>query len=599
MTDTTPPLMNRPWNILPPPPESFEKEFPELSKTVLGLLYNRNIRTQERIDEFLNPEYSKNVHDPFLFQHMTRAVERIFDAIEKKEKIIIYGDYDADGVSASVILTDTLFALGATELNVYLPHRELDGYGLNKKAVNYLHEQDTKLLITCDCGISNAEEVALANTLGMDVIITDHHSIPAVIPEAYAIIHPKIENEPYPDKHLAGGGVAFKLAQALLRTHAKSHSVLANGESHDGFEKWLLDMVAIASVADMVPLLGESRTLTKYGLLVLNKTRRIGLVKMLEESGLFQRDEKVPKPITARSIGFVIAPRINAAGRLDHANVAYKLLVSERADKAQELAWELERNNNERRELTTAYVAEAVRQVETNQKDEPVLFVHHPEWKTGIVGLIASRIKDQYQKPTIALAYNGDILTGSGRSITGFNLIGALQQMPHYFHKFGGHPMACGFSLADATKRDEFQQTLRDFFRTETGGKDMTPPLDIDTEITLDQINWELYDVLEKFEPFGQQNEKPSYVAKQLTVVKVETLGKDGAHLKLMVTQGTNPILKKFVGWQLCGDTAKGEDWCTVLQPGDMVDVVFDIGVNEWNGNRELQLTIVDIKKHT
>ncbi len=266
--------MQKIWRVSADPPQTFLDEHPELPPIVARLLYHRNLTTQPAIDEFLNPDYSIHVHDPYLFRDMTKAVERILRAGENGEKITIHGDYDADGVSASVILA-SLFKILNINFDVFLPHRETDGYGLNMNTVDLLHKQGTKIIITCDCGISNAPEIAKANELGMDVIVTDHHSIPAKLPDAYAIIHPKVIGETYPDQTLAGGGVAFKLAQGILRKHKESNELLPNGDKHEAYEKWLLDMVAIASVADMVPLLGESRTLTKYGLIVLNKTRRI------------------------------------------------------------------------------------------------------------------------------------------------------------------------------------------------------------------------------------------------------------------------------------------------------------------------------------
>jgi single-stranded-DNA-specific exonuclease len=589
--------MQKNWNVLPDPPQSFFEEYPELSPIVAKLLYHRNIRTQEQMDEFLQPDYGQDIHDPFLFQDMEKSVARIFDAISKDETIAVYGDYDADGVGAAVVLTDTLKALGAKHIEVYLPHRETDGYGLNAKAINYLHEQKTTLIITCDCGISNKTEVDVANKLDIDVIITDHHSIPLELPKAYAIIHPKIEAEKYPDKNLAGGGVAFKLAQGLIKKHKESNDILPNGESHDGFEKWLLDVVAIASVADMVPLVGESRTLTKYGLLVLNKTRRIGLKKMFIEAGLLEPDGGKKKDITARTIGFMIAPRINAAGRLAHANVAYKLLISERPDKAVELAWELDKNNKERRELTQTCVDRAIIQVEKDQTNNPVLFVFDHEWRTGIVGLIASRIKEKYQKPTIAMAMNDGTLTGSGRSITGFDMIGSLQEIPEYFIKFGGHPMACGFSLISPEQKENFQKALIEQYNIKTKGIDMTPSVDIDAEVALEDINWELYDSLEKFEPFGQENNKPIYMAKGLEIVTLQPMGKDKTHLRIMVTHNTNTV-RKTIGWRLCESDGVATNWCNILKPGDKIDMLFELGINEWNGNRELQLTIVDLKKH-
>lgn len=588
--------MQKLWRLSPDPPQSFLESHPELPPIVARLLFHRNLTTQEQIDEFLNPDYSEDIHDPFLFRDMEKAVERIFSAKKNGEKVTIHGDYDADGVSASVILA-SVFKTLEINFDVFLPHRETDGYGLNLRTVESLAKQGTKLVITCDCGISNANEITHANVLGMDVIVTDHHSVPKELPPAYAIIHPKVPGETYPDQTLAGGGVAFKLAQGILRKHKERSGNLPGETSgtktgHEAFEKWLLDMVAIASVADMVPLLGESRTLTKYGLIVLNKTRRIGLQKLLLEARLLNEDGTSRREISADTIGFQIAPRINAAGRMNHANVAYNLLMTTDPVEATNLAFELNKNNQDRQKTTEDIVAQAVRQIETEGLDQPILFALDKDWPLGIVGLIASRIKDRFQKPAIIMTENGGI-SGSGRSIPAFDMIGAMQEMSEYFLKFGGHPMACGFTLKDASLLDKMKQTLRQKFLEKTTGLDLTPTLTIDAEITLEEVNWELYDILEKFKPFGQANEKPTYVAYGLTVVGVEPVGADGKHLRIMVKHKT-PKIKKTIGWNLTNGKAK---WGKELKAGDSIDMVFEININEWNGNRELQLTIVDLKK--
>lgn len=587
--------MERIWNVLPEPPVSFYEEHPALPKVVARLLYHRNLRSKDAIDEFLHPEYAKHVHDPFLYNDMKKAVARVFSAIEKQEKITVYGDYDADGVSSATVLVSSLRALGASDVDAFLPHRETDGYGLNSRCVDLLADEGTNLIITCDCGVSNRDEVARANERGVDVIITDHHAIPEVLPEAYAIIHPKVPGETYPDKGLCGAAVAFKLVQGLLHTHKASHELLANGEKHEAWEKWLLDMVAIASVADMVPLLGESRTLTKYGLIVLNKTKRIGLQKLLLEARIRNDDGTNKKELTAETIGFQIAPRINAAGRLNHANVAYNLMVTDNGIEATNLAFELDKNNKDRQKLTKTYVEEAIDQVVADQKDNPVLFVIGRDWSPGVVGLVASRLKEQYQKPTIAMAYHDGTLMGSGRSIEGFNMIASMQEIPEHFTKFGGHPMACGFTLASEDRLDGFKTALLAKYDEKTKDVDMRPRLDIDAEITLEEVNWDLFEVLSKFAPFGKDNPKPKYLAKGLTISQVDHLGKDGRHIKILATH-TTPKIKKFVGWNFCSETRE-DNWCKLLQAGDMIDVVFDIGVNEWNGRRDLQMTIVDIKK--
>lgn len=587
-------MTKREWRLLALPPQTFYETHPELPSVVANLLFHRGLTTQEQIDEFLNPDYSKDIHDPFLFRDMAKAVERIFLALEKKETITIHGDYDADGVSASVILSSIFRMLGFS-YDVFLPHRETDGYGLNAKTIDLLASQGTKMIITCDCGISNKPEVEKANALGLDVIITDHHAIPAELPPAYAIIHPKVEGETYPDKGLAGGGVAFKLAQALLKKHQETNEVLPNGQRHEAFEKWLLDMAAIASVADMVPLLGESRTLTKYGLIVLNKTRRMGLQKLLLEARILNEDGTSRREITADTIGYSIAPRINAAGRMNHANVAYNLLITEDPIEATNLAFELNQNNQDRQKMTEDIVGRAIIQVERDQMDKPVLFAEGVGWSIGIVGLIASRLKEKYQKPCIVMVKNG-IISGSGRSVAGFNMIESMQEMPDYFLKFGGHPMACGFTLKDPDLLEPFKLAMIEKFKEKTAEKDMTPILPIDAEISLEDVSWELYDILEKFKPFGQANEKPKYLAKRLTVVKLDPVGQEGKHLRIMVKHKSHKI-KKTIGWNLCKDGDDCVNWGKELAIGDTIDMVFEIDVNEWNGNRELQLKIVDLKK--
>ncbi|MCX6779847.1 MAG: DHH family phosphoesterase [Candidatus Magasanikbacteria bacterium] len=355
--------MSKKWIIAPAVPEDFYSEHPELPPIVSKLMYNRNLRTQTQIDEFLNPDYSQNIHDPFLFVDMEKAVAIIFDCIEKNKNIVVHGDYDADGVCAATIIISCLKKLGAQNVSVFLPHRETDGYGLNLNTVKNLKEKNTDLIITCDCGVSNTAEVKLAKELGMQVIITDHHSIPAQTPPADAIIHPKMPNEVYPDKTLCGGAVAFKLIQALLKTHKKTNELLADGQTHEAFEKWQLDLAAIASIGDMVPLLGESRTITRYGLTVLNKTKNLGLKKLMFVSGLTDENGQMKRgEIDAGTVGFQIVPRINAAGRMDHANVAFALLMAEDEHEAENLAWALNQNNVDRQKLTENLVAQAIKQ---------------------------------------------------------------------------------------------------------------------------------------------------------------------------------------------------------------------------------------------
>ncbi|MBI5023198.1 MAG: single-stranded-DNA-specific exonuclease RecJ [Candidatus Magasanikbacteria bacterium] len=610
--------MPKKWQILPKISQKFREQFPEISEVVLQLLYNRGLIEQTQIDEFLNPDYSQDVHDPNLFRNMAKAVERIFKAIAENELIVIHGDYDADGVCAAVILYSTLKELGAKHLDVFLPDRELEGYGVNKDTVELLIASGAKLIITCDCGISNFSEVELAQKNNVDVIITDHHTVPPELPPAFAIIHPKVPKETYPDKGLSGCGVAFKLAQALLASLRAKRSNLKQPENeiaspaarndknenasvaslpHNDVaasEKWLLDLVAISSVADMVPLLGESRTLTKYGLIVLNRTKRLGLRQLIEITGLNKNPENI---LTAENIGFQIAPRINAAGRMQHANTAYQLLIAQDPIEAKELARELDANNKERQKITEKMTNQAREIIEQEkQKDAPILFAIKEGWPLGLVGLVASRLCDKFYRPVLVMTKKGDAIHGSGRSIDEINIIAKLEKLKTYFEKFGGHPQACGFTIKDAEQLENFKKDLTALVAKDARAKDLTPILSIDAEINLEEINWELYDSLGKFEPFGENNPMPKYLAKDITVARVEALGANCQHLKLLVKHN-NGLTHKMIGFGFGDEERVGTNWCEALKIGDKIDVVFEISVNQWNGNRELQLKIVDLKK--
>lgn len=586
------------WNIAPPAPAEFIAEHPELPEIIARLLWNRGFKNQIQIDEFLNPDYSSDIHDPFLFNDMPKAVAIIFDALKTGIKITVHGDYDADGVCASVIIISGLKKLGAKDVDVFLPHRETDGYGLNKKTIQMLFDTGTKLIITCDCGISNTAEVQLAKDLGMQVIITDHHAMPKNFPPADATIHPLVPGEKYPDKTLAGGGVAFKLVQGLVAEHKKTHPSLPDGQTHEAFEKWLLDLVSISTVADLVPLNGESRTLVRYGLTVLNKTHNLGLQKLFQVIGLVDMEGKPKRgTFTTQTIGFQLAPRINAAGRMDHANVAFKLLMAQTDEEATALALQLNQNNIDRQKVTEELTALARKQIaETNQTDNPILFVYGKEWSAGVLGIVASRIKDEFYRPIFVMCDNQGNIVGSGRSVLEFNMIKTLQAHPELFSKFGGHPQACGFTLASPETLEKFKEVLLDEARLGTKGVDLVPQINVDAEIDLDDVSWKLYDLLQKFEPFGKTNDEPRYVAYGVEIVSVDPIGQDGKHLRLLVKHHSQ-VMKKTIAFGFGDCDRHPANWKEILKPGDKVDMVFAIGVNEWNGNRELQLMLEDIKK--
>lgn len=571
--------MNKKWQVAELISKDVLGSFPEIDPVLLQLLWNRNIKTQEAIDEFLNPDWSQDVHDPYLFRDMKKAVERIYEAIGSKQKIGIFGDYDADGVSATVMLATTFKKLGA-EPEIYLPHREREGYGVNNEAVKYLASKGVKLLITCDCGIANVNQIAYANSLGLEVIITDHHQQQAELPQAYAILHCGLENETYPFKYLSGGGVAFKLIQGLLRYEGCHLSE----QERESWEKWLLDLVAISTVADMVRLVGESRTLTLYGLKVLCKTRRLGLRKIIEAAGLKFEN------LDTYSIGFQIAPRINAAGRMDHANAAYALLVSENATEAEELARALNLTNSERQKITEEMLQTARLQIGELKSEQYFVHAFEPSWQLGIVGLVAGKLVQEYNRPALALCQVGDKICGSGRSGVGnFDLAAALKECQEHLITWGGHKEAAGFSLTKE-KMEGFLKVFTKIAKRELKGVDLSPTLNIDLALKLNQVDWSLYEQVEKMEPVGQLNPTPKFASYDLSVAGLIPVGSTGQHLRLILEgDGLN---RKFILFR------QGEVGAQ-FKIGDAVDVVYEVGVNEWNGNRELELKVVDIKKNS
>ncbi len=565
--------MQKKWLIASPLPQHTIKQFPEIAPLVLQLLYNRGLQDQRSIDEFLHPDYSQDIHDPFLFTDMGKAVDRIYQAIEKGEAITVHGDYDADGVCASVIMVSVLQALGA-EVNVYIPHRLSEGYGLNQDTVQELKQNGTRLIVTVDCGIASVDEIALANKEGIDTIITDHHEAQPELPDAFATINPHLPGEKYPFCDLAGAGVAFKLASAII---AKD-----NGKKlPKGFEKWLLDLVAIGTIGDCVPLLGENRTLVQYGMIVLRKTKRVGLRKMVELTRFNQGT------LDTNSVAFGIVPRINAAGRIDHANTAYELLLTVDEERAQELATCLEATNKQRQEITEQIVKEAKQQIDEIDKQK-ILFARGKEWTVGIVGLVAGRLAEAYHRPVIIMGENekGDIV-GSGRSISGFDITKALIDIKDVLEQFGGHAAACGFTLRK-NKYQKFIKLMEQQADKSLTEQDLIKKVMVDSRVPLEDINWDLVHMLQMFEPFGERNPIPTFAAFGLEVIDMQKVGNEGKHLRLVLRRGNQT--RKVIAFRF------GNGLGDILRIGDMVDIIFEVSVNEWNGNRELQLKLIDVR---
>ncbi len=568
--------MHRKWKIKKSVPQDIVDKFPEMDRVILQLLYNRGLTSQTEIDIFLGPDYERDQYDPFLFNHMAKAVELILAAIKAQKKIVIYGDYDADGVTSTALMYLTLKKLGAQNLSVYIPNRLEEGYGLNASAIKDLAQQGVALIITVDCGITNVDEVKLAKDNNMAVVITDHHLTGKVLPPATAIICPTVKGEKYPFKKLAGVGVAFKLAQALLKN---------NSGEYAAFEKWLLDLVAIGTVADMVPLLGENRTLVKWGLLVLNKTQRLGLRELIEVMGTRGQLESY-------HISFQLAPRLNAAGRMDHANTAYELLVTDDEAEALAVASDLNEKNKQRQKVTEEMMKISLEQLGQVTGEQKILFSQYDGWSPGLVGLVAGRLSDKFSRPVIVFGKSGDKYVGSGRSIEEFDITQALNECAEYLESFGGHKQACGLTIVGEENFKKFIEKISLQAQDKLAGIEFRPALSVEAEIKLSQVNWQLIDALNKFSPFGESNNEPVFITRALQVYDIVIMGNSGQHLKLLLDDGSYGRPRKFVGFNLV------EEWKDKIKINEKLDVAYRISVNEWNGNREIEFKIVDIKKH-
>ncbi len=564
--------MEKIWEVLPKIPDDFKERFPEIHPVILQLLYNRGLWTQEQIDEFLLPDYSQDIHSPFLFQDMEKAVDLIYQAIEQKQKVVICGDYDADGITATAVIFSVLEKLGAENVSTYIPRRDVDGYGLNETLIKNLIKQKTDLIITCDCGISNVKEIGLAEEAGIKVIITDHHCQPSELPKAAAMINPQLARENYPFKSLAGVGVAFKLAQALLADER------CQVENKEATEKWLLDLVAIGTVADCMPLLGENRTLVKYGLLVLNKTANQGLRSLVVKSGL------VLGKIDAANITYHFGPRLNAAARIKHADEALKLVLGKDKDEADKLADDLNDFNRKRQNLVERVFSEIVKVIGPEPKDK-IIIVAGTDWPKGVIGLSASKIVEQYYRPVLVFTRENEEMAASGRSTSSFNLYQALSQLENFFLRFGGHAAALGLTLKSPDVFEDFKQKLLAIGEKKIKNEDLIPRMTIDTLVNLEEVDWPLYEELAKFEPFGKSNPQPNFLVKNVRLNEIVPVGQNGQHFRLIVGPGRKMI---YFG---ANHKVSG------LKPGGEIDVVFQLGVNQWNGQQELQMKVIDLKK--
>ncbi len=544
---------------------------------VLQLLADRGISEEEDIEKYFGFDYDECLGDPFSISGMATAVSRIEKALKEGEQVAIYGDYDADGVTATAVLKETLTEVGFPEVLCYFPDRQTEGYGLNETALEQLKKQGAKLIITVDCGITNVAEVEKAKALGLEIIITDHHHAPAKLPDAVALINPNIPDSGFAFKNLAGVGVAFKLAQAIYEKLAPEKVEQL---------KWALDLVAIGTIADCVPLLGENRILVKYGLIVLSKTRRAGLLEMFQVGRIDISENKVPN---AHTVAFQIAPRINAAGRIDHASASYNVLVGKDPVEARMLALELEDKNQKRQKITTEIFREVQILANNSFKDRNFIFAESPHWPMGILGLVAGKITGEFGKPSMVLARKPGIFSGSLRSVPAVNLMEIITRCSSLVERFGGHSQAAGVSVLPENL-EKFCAQMTAEVDKELAGKEIVASLEIDSEISAGDIGWELVDALKKMEPFGEGNRQPVFCAKNFVVVDVKIVGNGQKHLKLALRgEAGSPKIFDAIGFSLA---EKFPD----LKNGDKLDIAFNLEDDEWNGNRKIQLKIIDLK---
>ena len=577
----------------------------------MQLLFNRQLKDREEIERFLSGELKEDrtlvigdneqdrFYDPFLFKDMEASVQLIIDQIKAGAPILIYGDYDADGVTSSAVLLEVLQILQA-QVEVYLPDRVSEGYGLNKAALDLIAKQGFKLIITVDTGIRNQAEVAYAKSLGLEIIITDHHLLPETaedLPDCL-IINPADKRNNYPGPTLAGVGVAFKLASALIHK-----AKLPLRQKQLILEK-ILDLVAVGTIADLVSLLGENRLLVKRGLEIINRQRRLGLRELIKVAKISEK-----KAIEAWQVGWQLGPRLNAASRLSHANTAFSLLITTNQEEASSLANELNQKNLSRQKITEEIRAAVEQQLAKAAIPKIIISVAPKDqvWNEGVIGLVAGKITEKYYRPSLIITrvvekFEFDSqqkklvpkkfsFKGSGRSIPGFNLVKALESCAAHLDKYGGHPLACGFTISSEENLEKFKKQLREIANQEIVGNILIPKLSLEMELKFAQIDLELVEEINRLAPFGQDNQPPKFASYQLKIEEINLLGLDKQHIKIRFSQLGDQTASSFWGLAF-GEAERYQD----LVVGEQVALSYYLEINEFNNKREVQLKIIDLK---
>lgn len=540
-----------------------------VSPLVSIILYNRGVSTESDIKGFLNSSISK-MHDPYLLKDMDKAVERIKKALSEKEKITIYGDYDVDGITSIAILYKHFKEMGM-DVEYYIPDRIQEGYGVNKVALDKIKANGTKVLITVDTGITAIDETEYAKSIGLDIIITDHHECKEQIPNSYAAIDPKRKDCGYPFKNLAGVGVAFKLIQAL-----------DDNKSLEALIDKYADLVCLGTVADISPLVDENRIIVNEGLARFKNTKNIGLEALINVS----TNVNNRKGITTSTIGYIIAPRINASGRLGRASRSVELFLTQDKAQAEELAEELCRENVVRQQTEQEMFKEALDYIEKNPElmNDDILVIPHENWHHGIVGIVSSKITEKFYKPSILFAVNGEEAKGSGRSISGYNLFEALEHCSDVLSKFGGHELAAGLSIK-TDRIDEFRQKINEFSKGKITSC-LCPTIEIDAMIKVPYITLDTVNDINRLQPFGVENPTPVFAARNLRIHRISVMS-DGKHLRMTLFKDGKYI--DAVGFGM------GE-YINHLKEGDIINVAFGLDINDYKGFQNVQIILKDIK---
>lgn len=560
--------MNKKWEIYQTNEEKVEKlqEKYKLNRLLSTLLTNRGITEESEITKFLNPKRS-DFYDPFGMPDMEKAAERILKAIKDKEQIIIYGDYDVDGITSVTVLKSFLEERGI-QVNVYIPNRLNEGYGLNKTAMEEIAKQGNKLMITVDCGITAVDEVEYAKTFGIETIITDHHEPAEELPKAIAVVDAKRKDNKYECRNLAGVGVVFKLIQALS---------IKLGLDPKEYLKYL-DIVCVGTISDIVPLTDENRVIVKLGLKLVEQTKNLGLKEILQSCGYSK--------INSTTISFGVAPRINACGRMGHQEEALNLLLSKEENEVKVLTQKINEYNKTRQEIEKNIYNEAVEQIEKEGLDtKNTIVVSGKGWHHGVIGIVSSKITELYFKPSILLCEEDGECKGSGRSIPGFDLHEALMECNDTIDKFGGHAMAVGINIKKE-KVEEFKEEFEKIAKEKEVDK-IIPILNLDAEIKLDDVNKEMVDSLKELEPFGEANKMPIFAFRNLKIDSIRSLS-EGKHLRLSVKDNKNIINAIGFNMGALADT---------YRIGDRVDIAGNLEINSFNGVDSIQINIKDIMK--